>query len=157
MIGHITSMQPDYDQGILTDFHGRHFKFQLTAVLPVSALHIGAEFYFSPQLTAAGLVAVQLRYQRHDGTCLSVRPPTDVSQQVVVWIGELVLNTDEIQYYALTTDQAEVRNGYASSARHLVIKMRCGRQYIFYNWDGVNIDDVVMKLATLPMVQRQFG
>ncbi|WP_432224675.1 hypothetical protein ACRPMQ_11130 [Lactiplantibacillus argentoratensis] len=75
----------------------------------------------------------------------------------MVRIGELVLNADDIQYYALTTDQAEVRNGYASSARHLVIKMRCGRQYIFYNWDGVNIDDVVTKLATLHTVQRQFG
>lgn len=157
MIGHITVMQPDYDQGILTDFHGRHFKFRLTAVWPSSALHIGAEFYFRPQLTAAGLVAVELRYQHHDGTCLSVRPPTEVSQQVMIRIGELALNTDDIQYYALTTDQAEVRNGYASSARHLVIKMRCGRQYIFYNWDGVNIYDVVTKLATLHTVQRQFG
>ncbi|MDT6967349.1 hypothetical protein [Lactiplantibacillus pentosus] len=157
MIGHITAMRPDYDVGILTDFHGRHFKFRLTAVQPASALHIGAEFFFDPRLTAAGLVAVQLRYQHHDGTCLSVRPPTEVDQPVVVRIGELVLNVDDIQYYALTTDQAEIRNGYASSARHLVIKMRGGRQFIFYNWDGVNIDDVVTKLATLHTVQRQFG
>lgn len=157
MIGHITMIRPDYNQGVLTDFHGRHFRFQLSAVWPVSALHIGAEFYFTPQLTAAGLVAVKLRYQHHDGTCLLVCPPTTVNQQVVVRIGELVLNVDDIQFYALTTDQAEIRNGYASSARHLVIKMRCGRQFVFYNWDGVNIDDVATKLATLHTVQRQIG
>lgn len=108
-------------------------------------------------MTAAGLVAVKLRYQHHDGTCLLVCPPTTVNQQVVVRIGELVLNVDDIQFYALTTDQAEIRNGYASSARHLVIKMRCGRQFVFYNWDGVNIDDVATKLATLHTVQRQIG
>lgn len=83
MIGHITMIRPDYNQGILTDFHGRHFRFQLSAVWPVSALHIGAEFYFTPQLTAAGLVAVKLRYQHHDGTCLLVCPPTTVNQHVI--------------------------------------------------------------------------
>ena len=157
MIGHITIIRPDFDQGILTDFHGRHFKFRLTTIQPSSAVHIGAEFYFNPRLTAAGLVAEQLRYQPHDGTCLFVGPPTETDQPVVIHIGELVLNIADIQYYALTTDQADVRNGYASTARHLVIRMRGGRQFVFYNWDGVNIDDVVAKLTTIHTVQRQLG
>lgn len=157
MIGHVTKIDTGFNRGVITDFHGRNFKFDLAAISPRQHAHLGAEFEFEPQLTTAGLVATNLRHQHHDGSCLVISSPPVTDGQQLIRIGELVLDLSKIQYYEMTTTQNEIRNGYASKARHLLIQMAGGRQFNFYNWDGVNIDEVMAQLARLHTVRREFG
>lgn len=149
MIGHVTQINAVLNQGILTDFHGRHFKFALSAAPPTGPVKLGEELCFTPQLTTAGLIATNLSQRHHDGTKVVIPVPVDADAPRFVRIGEVVINLAQIQYYEMTTTQSEIRNGYESCARHLLIQMKGGRQFTFYNWDGINIDDVMHKLAML--------
>lgn len=156
MIGHVTKVNLEIDQGVLTDFHGRHYKFNPSTVIPHGYVHVGAEFYFDPQVSGAGMLAVNLHHQHHDDCSLRVAP-LSVTGPRFVRIGELVLDLMEIQYYEMTSRQSEIRNGYASTDRHLMIQMKSGRQFNFYNWNGINIDEVLDKLVQLHTVVQQLG
>ncbi|MFC6182339.1 hypothetical protein [Lactiplantibacillus daowaiensis] len=155
MIGHVTKLNLNANEGILTDFHGHHFKFALAAAPTKAALRLGQEFYFKPALTAAGLVAMDLCQHHHDGTRVVV--PTTSQDPKFVRIGDIVINLAQVQYYEMTTTQNEIRNGYESRARHLMIQMKGGRQFNFYNWDSVNIDEVMGTLDKLHIANQKLG
>lgn len=157
MIGHVTKINRPLNQGILTDFHGRHFKFALSAAPTVGPVYLGEEICFTPQLTAAGLLATELCLHHHDGSRVVVPVPTTADGPRFVRIGEIVINLAQIQYYEMTTTQSEIRNGYESTARHLLIQMKGGRQFTFYNWDGINIDEVMQTLQLLHTANQKLG
>lgn len=155
MIGHITALNLGLHEGVLTDFHGHQFKFDLKALPAGTVPTLGQELYFTPTLTAAGLAAISLQQHHHDGTRVVVPPVYDSSAPQFVRIGDVVIKLAQIKAYELTTVQNEIRNGYESRARHLVIQMKGGRQFNFYNWDGINIDDVMRTLKLFHPVNQK--
>ncbi|MFC6165503.1 hypothetical protein ACFP3T_12550 [Lactiplantibacillus dongliensis] len=157
MIGHVTKINISLNQGILTDFHGRHFKFALSAAPPVGPVQLGEEFYFTPELTAAGLTAIKIKRHHHDGTRMVVPVANTPGGPRFVRIGEIVVNLAQIQYYEMSTTQNELRNGYETTARHLLIQMKGGRQFNFYNWDSINIDEVLQTLEMLHTENKKLG